>query len=111
MSLILPAQVLLIVIFLLCRRNIEEVSRFDIKDTISRPHFPYTVKQLVAQEINMEKVRRHEFEIDAVNSAKQKTPDLPVAETLTDIEKAEPQPQKLGLNTKKPSLAEKVQVV
>ena len=59
----------------------------------------------------MEKVRRHEFEIDGMSSTRQKSPG-PVVETPMDIQKTEPQPQKLVLNKSKSRVAEKaVQVV
>lgn len=43
-------------------RNIEELARFPTEDTSLRRQFAYAVKQLVAREIEMEKLRRSEPE-------------------------------------------------
>jgi len=83
-------------------RNIEEIGRFQLQDGVSRPQFPYTVKQLVAQEINMEKVRRNEFELNgsaATSRLQDSGPDTPM-----EVEKMESEPaSKLPLVKQKSS--------
>ncbi|CAG7731465.1 unnamed protein product [Allacma fusca] len=77
--------------------NVEGIGRFNFQEGLSRPQFPYTVKQLVAREITMEKLRRNDSQNDSFSNSVVDITEI-IETPIKPIEKPSPKPANSSFN-------------